>query len=261
MPRLDGGALRLRLLDLVDSKTERPLRFVDELPRLRLFRRRRGGSLRQFPAEAGERDRALDGGDPVLIVRQRVDLPGDPPRKAGVLQRPPAPASAQTRRRGPEGREVGRQRPPDRQGLPPGGNSSQSGVGVISGWVCAAEEVEIEITHADGTVLTQAAAYGTERADTQATPEGETICGDTDNGFGLLFNWSELGAGTHTVLALVDGEELGRAVVQVTVLDEAAPFVRELVGACVVEDFPSPGETVTLEWQQNRQNFVITGVD
>jgi hypothetical protein len=26
----------------------------------------------------------------------------------------------------------------------------------------------------------------------------------------------------------------------------------------MVEDFPMPGETVTLEWQQNSQNFVMT---
>jgi len=138
----------------------------------------------------------------------------------------------------------------------PGGNSFQSGIGVISGWVCEAEAVEIEITQADGTVVTQAAAYGTERRDTRVTPEGAELCGDTDNGFGLLFNWNRLEDGEHTVVALVDGEELGRATVTVTTLGEE--FVRGLVGECTVEDFPSPGETVTLEWQQNRQNFGIT---
>ena len=40
-----------------------------------------------------------------------------------------------------------------------------------------------------------------------------------------------------------------------------AEFVREAEGECVVEDFPMPGETVTLEWQQNSQNFVITDVE
>ena len=143
----------------------------------------------------------------------------------------------------------------------PGANSFQSGIGVISGWVCEAEAVEIEITAADGTVHRLEAAYGTERADTETTPDGEALCGDTDNGFGLLVNWNEFGAGEHTVVALVDGEELGRAVVQVTVLDAEEPFVRGLVGECVVEDFPGEGETVTLEWQQTQQNFVITGVD
>ena len=32
-------------------------------------------------------------------------------------------------------------------------------------------------------------------------------------------------------------------------------------GECVVEDFPMLGETVTLEWQQNSQNFVITDME
>ena len=35
----------------------------------------------------------------------------------------------------------------------------------------------------------------------------------------------------------------------------------EVAGTCMVDDFPSPGETVRLTWQQTNQNFVITGVD
>ena len=131
----------------------------------------------------------------------------------------------------------------------PGPNSSQSGVGVISGWVCEAETVEMEIGH----LGRQVAAYGTERLDTQAA------CGDTDNGFGLLFNWNRLGDGEHEVVASVDEEELGRATVQVTTLGEE--FVRGAEGMCEVTDFPLAGQTVTLEWQQSSQNFVITGVD
>ena len=135
----------------------------------------------------------------------------------------------------------------------PGGHSFQSGIGVISGWVCEVEQVEIVIEQADGTVLRQGAAYGTERLDTL------DVCGDTDNGFGLLFNWNRLGDGVHAVRALVDGEELGYATVQVTTLGEE--FARGLGGECVAEDFPGVGETVTLEWQQGQQNFVVTGVD
>ncbi len=139
----------------------------------------------------------------------------------------------------------------------PAPHSFQSGVGVISGWVCEAADVEIEIIAADGTVHHQAAAYGTERLDTHSTPAGAEVCGDADNGFGLLFNWNQLGAGEHTVVALVDGEELGRATVTVTTLGEE--FARGLVGECEVADFPGEGQTVTLEWQQPQQNFVITG--
>ena len=135
----------------------------------------------------------------------------------------------------------------------PGPHSFQSGIGVISGWVCEAEAVTLEITPADGEVVELTAAYGTERADTVGA------CGDTDNGFGLLFNWNLLGAGEHEVVALADGEEVGRAVVRVTTL--GAEFVRGIAGECVVADFPTDGETVTLEWQESQQNFVITGVD
>ena len=131
----------------------------------------------------------------------------------------------------------------------PGPDSFQSGVGVLSGWVCAAETVTLAI----GEVPPQVAAYGTERLDTEAA------CGDTDNGFGLLFNWNLLGDGEHAVVAYVDEEELGRATVRVTTL--GAEFLRGVEGECAVEDFPLPDETVTLAWQQNQQNFVMTQVE
>ena len=96
------------------------------------------------------------------------------------------------------------------------------------------------------------AAYGTSRADTTER------CGDRDNGFGLLFNWNMLGDGEHTVVAWVDGVELGRTTVTVSTLGEE--FVREAAGRCVRADFPTPGETITLTWQEAQQNFVITDV-
>ncbi|MCY4388348.1 MAG: matrixin family metalloprotease [Desulfurellaceae bacterium] len=75
----------------------------------------------------------------------------------------------------------------------PGHRSFRSGVGVISGWICDAEKVEVQI----GTTR-HLMAYGTERPDTAYTPEGKEICGDTDNGFVTLFNYNRLGDGTHT---------------------------------------------------------------
>ena len=127
----------------------------------------------------------------------------------------------------------------------PGPNSFQSGIGVISGWVCAGDEAIIALNGEP-----QPAAYGTERLDTLE------VWGDTDNGFGLLFNWNLLDDGEHTVEAFVDDVELGRATVRVTTL--GVEFLRGVEGACMVEDFPALGQTVTLEWQQNSQNFVIT---
>ena len=66
----------------------------------------------------------------------------------------------------------------------PAPNSFQSGIGLIYGWACEAEEIVIELA---GTPVP--AAYGTPRADTQG------VCGDSNNGFGLPMNWNLLGNG------------------------------------------------------------------
>ena len=128
-------------------------------------------------------------------------------------------------------------------------HSFQSGIGVISGWACHAEEIVIELNGDP-----QQAAYGTPRADTRAA------CGDTNNGFGLLVNWNNLGAGTHTVRALIDDVEFANTTVRVTTLapGEAGKFLSGLSGTVVVPNFPRPGEDTTLRWEQALQNFVIT---
>ena len=127
----------------------------------------------------------------------------------------------------------------------PAPGSFQSGVGVIHGWECDADEVIVQINDTP-----YPAVYGTNRPDTCGP------CGDTDNGFELLLNWNTLGNGLHEVAVIVDGTELGRARVVVTTL--GAPFRHGLSGTCAVPDFPALGETVTLVWQEARQNFVIT---
>ena len=125
-------------------------------------------------------------------------------------------------------------------------DSFQSGIGVISGWACAAQEIEISFN--GGPRLK--AAVGTIREDTQG------VCGDTNNGFGLLYNWNRLGDGAHTVAAYADGEEFASVQVIVTTLGEE--FLRGASGSFPLSDFPTPGETRTLRWQQAQQNFVIT---
>ena len=80
--------------------------------------------------------------------------------------------------------------------------------------------MELEFEPATGDPFTEEAGYGTERPDT------EGVCGDTDNGFGLLFNWNRLGAGQHTVRAYVDGEEFAHSTFNVTTLGE--DFVENL---------------------------------
>ena len=129
----------------------------------------------------------------------------------------------------------------------PTDQSAQSGISVLSGWVCEATSVEFEING-----VRHAASYGMERLDTAS------MCGDTLNGFGMLYNWNRLGDGTHTVRLLVDGEEYATATVQVTTLGQEVR--RGLQKEVVLEDFPQAGQASRLVWQEAQQNFVITGL-
>ncbi len=122
--------------------------------------------------------------------------------------------------------------------------SAQSGVSAISGWACEAEEIIIELNG-----VPYRAGYGTTRPDTLER------CGDTDNGFSLLWNWNNIGPGTHTVRALIDGVEFANTTVRVTTFGE--PFLRGVSGTFPIPDFPRPGETKRLRWEQSLQNFVI----
>ena len=130
----------------------------------------------------------------------------------------------------------------------PAPGSFQSGVSIVSGWVCGAEQVEIEI---DGTELFEA-AYGTDREDTAER------CDDSHTGFGLRLNWNAFGDGAHTLRALADGAEFGRATFTVTTLGET--LLTGASGVYDLPDFPEPGTLVTVAWQEARQNFVIIEV-
>ena len=141
----------------------------------------------------------------------------------------------------------------------PRDDSAQSGVGMISGWACDALQLALEVTAflEDGTpviVDQQPIPYGSNRIDTWPP------CGDQDNGFGLLYNWNELGSGDYSVAVWVnrgaEWEELGQSAVRVTTLGE--PFRRDLAGEYILDDFPSAGQSVVVEWEQSLQNFVIT---
>ena len=127
---------------------------------------------------------------------------------------------------------------------PPAG-APVSGAGLISGWVCSARSISIEI---DGAPFE--AAYGTNREDTRSA------CGDANNGFGLLINWNLFGAGAHTVRALADGSEFANVTVVVTTF--GVEFLSGASGTFMVDDFPQAGQSVSVEWQESAQNFVIT---
>jgi hypothetical protein len=127
--------------------------------------------------------------------------------------------------------------------------SAQSGIGVISGWRCDASIIEMQI---DGGRLVPL-AYGTERRDT------EGVCGDSDNGFVFLINYSGLGAGQHTVALLADGAVFGSADFTVTTLGEE--FARGLEKFVTVSDFPYAGDTAVLRWDEPSQSFVLHSLE
>lgn len=137
--------------------------------------------------------------------------------------------------------------------------SFQSGVGVISGWVCEAEQIDIVFNPGTAKEETWRAGYRTTREDTAYTEEGEVICGDTDNGFGLLFNWNRLGDGRHTVSARADGVEFGSATFTVKTFGE--PFLEDVGKHARLQNFPDTGTDLIVAWQQSLQNFTIARLD
>lgn len=149
--------------------------------------------------------------------------------------------------------------------------SFQSGVSVISGWACDAFAVVIAIDDdenydedgdgiADADVELLFPAYGTSREDTMG------VCGATNNGFGVLYNWNRLGDGVYTVWAgytVRDSDGNYTVTVSppatVTVTTLGHEFLRGVEREASFAGFPSAGDGITLQWQQSLQNFVIRG--
>lgn len=130
----------------------------------------------------------------------------------------------------------------------PDSGSSQSGIGIVSGWKCSAGDLTIQFDN--GPIYE--AAYGTIRTDTQG------VCGDTNNGWAFLWNWNKLDDGQHTVKAFDNGVQFGAATFTVQTLGEE--FRTGLSKTVSVSNFPASGQTTTLVWQEGQQNFMIQGV-
>ena len=127
----------------------------------------------------------------------------------------------------------------------PSQGSYTSGIYMFSGWACDAELIEIVINGGSGLK----AAYGTDRGDTKG------ICGDSDNGFGLLFNMANLGTGEHTAVAFADGLEIGRSTFSVQRLS-TGEFLRGAEDLVVANNFPQYGQESWLWWVESAQNYV-----
>tara|TARA_R110000823_G_scaffold47903_18_gene121971 strand:- start:507 stop:1379 length:873 start_codon:yes stop_codon:yes gene_type:complete len=127
--------------------------------------------------------------------------------------------------------------------------SVQSGVGVVRGWACDAQRIDVQFDDREPIEV----AYGTSRADTMET------CGDSQNGYGMVMNWSLLEPGNHTMKTFIDGREVREVEFSVSGLGEE--FVKGLEGTYELGDFPGPGESVIVEWDEALQNFVIISRD
>jgi hypothetical protein len=134
--------------------------------------------------------------------------------------------------------------PPGRLEIPQP-QSYQSGIGLVSGWFCAADTITIQI---DGQRLLPT-AYKTERADT------ESLCGDQDNGFAFLINYNALGDGLHRIVAYADDQPFASANFITRTL--GTEFYDGLQASVAVTDFPTAGQTTMLHWQPAKQNFII----
>ena len=149
----------------------------------------------------------------------------------------------------------------------PRNGETYSGIGMISGWICDAKEVWVEfdleempvdirepmqVEEREGGVVTVTMdlAYGTGRDDTIG------VCGDNDNGYGLLFNWNVLGDGEHTLRIYADGEMLESTTYHVQTVGEE--FATGLSGSYYLDDFPQSGQRVRVDWIEGLQQFTIT---
>ena len=127
----------------------------------------------------------------------------------------------------------------------PAGGSTQSGIGMIRGWACDATTVEIQFDDDPKIPV----AYGSSRKDTSG------ICGDDNNGYGMAINWGLLAKGTHQMKTFINGFE--RSDVEFEVTGLGAAFATELLRTEEIQNFPVPGESVTVEWSESAQNFII----
>jgi hypothetical protein len=125
--------------------------------------------------------------------------------------------------------------------------SVESGQALIRGWSCQAGRVSVTL---DGATL--AIPYGSAREDTRSA------CGDTNNGYALAINWNDVGDGPHTLTLNLDGSP-----VETRTFTIATPAGQGTVTGVQsrhsVQDFPNPGDSLTLQWSEPHQNFRLTG--
>jgi hypothetical protein len=131
----------------------------------------------------------------------------------------------------------------------PAPNSTESGIGIISGWHCSASKVEAFI---DGKSI-GFGYVGSERGDVTS------ICGKSNAGYSLLVNFNNFSQGSHNVKMFADGVKFGEANFN-TVKSGGVDFLQNTSKQVIVADFPKSGSTATLNWSQSKQSFTVTSI-
>ena len=168
----------------------------------------------------------------------------------------------------------------------PSNGASYSGIGVITGWKCQTSgPLTIRFNGGDPIPL----AYGNERSDVR----NDGACTHAAVGFVSIWNWANLGDGTHTAVVYDNGVEFARSTFTVTTLGQEyvtgrlrevdmsgdAPlpvtargleFVtkrlssfhanRDATPECTIPDFPAPGEEALFIWNTSTQHLELTMV-
>jgi hypothetical protein len=124
-------------------------------------------------------------------------------------------------------------------------DSDESGISLISGWHCTASVVEIQIDNGPRI----RAGSGTLRPDTAS------VCGHSNTGFGLTYNYNVHPAGIHTVTAYADGMQFAKR--SFTTYNFGTEYLQGANGSCLVNDFPVAGRSAILAWTESKQNFSI----
>lgn len=132
----------------------------------------------------------------------------------------------------------------------PAAGSTQSGIGVVSGWHCTAQTISVSIDDLD---FGQAGA-GTNRFDT------ESVCGHPRTGFSRLISWSALAEGSHTISVYADGALIETRNFN-TIRSGGQPFASGLSANYTLSGFPAPDQFATLTWREAKQSFVVTRIE
>jgi hypothetical protein len=126
----------------------------------------------------------------------------------------------------------------------PQNGGKESGLGDVHGWKCTGSNFTYTINNSAHIPL----AYGISRNDTIGQ------CGDSNNGFISQQNWNFLPPGQYTLRVFDNGVQFAQATFSVANLG-----TEFLSGASGTYQLNFAGQIVTIEWQENKQNFVITG--